>query len=127
MATGPQKGRNKGLLLATILVVVYVGAGGAAKLAGIPYVHSSFPRLGLPGWFGYFIGACEVLGAIALLVRPLSAMAAVGLAVIMAGATYYHATYTPIVQAVAPLVLFVLCAWIFFARRRDMLSFDRGT
>jgi len=79
--------RNYGLLIAIALVILYVGAGGIAKLAGVPYVHSSFPKLGLPGWFGYFIGACEVLGAIALLIRPLSALAALGIGIIMVGAT----------------------------------------
>ena len=56
------KTRNYPLWIAIALVVLYVGAGGAAKLAGVPYVHSSFPKLGLPAWFGYFIGVCEVLG-----------------------------------------------------------------
>ena len=59
------------LSVAIALVVLYVGAAGIAKLAGVPYVHSSFPKLGLPHWFGYFIGTCEVLGPIALFIRPL--------------------------------------------------------
>ena len=35
-------------------------AGGGAKLAGVPEVHMSFGILGLPSWFGYFIGVCEL-------------------------------------------------------------------
>jgi hypothetical protein len=57
--------RSYALWIAIALVFLYVGAGGAAKLAGVPYVHSSFPKLGLPPWFGYLIGVCEVLGCIA--------------------------------------------------------------
>ena len=72
--------RKYSLWIAIALVVLYVGAGGAAKLAGVPYVHSSFPKLGLPAWFGYFIGVCEVLGCIALFIRPLRALAALGIA-----------------------------------------------
>ena len=108
--------------IAIALVALYVGAAGIAKLAGVPYVHSSFPKLGLPPWFGYFIGACEVLGPIALFIRPLSALAAAGLGIIMIGATYYHTTYTPVVQAVPAIVLVLLCAYIFAKRRRDLFT-----
>ena len=37
--------RTYSLWIAIALVVLYVGAGGAAKLASVPYVHSSFPKL----------------------------------------------------------------------------------
>jgi putative oxidoreductase len=112
--------------IATVLVALYVGAGGIAKLLGVPYVHSSFPKLGLPVWFGYFIGVCEVLGSIGLLMPPLSALAAMGVGVIMVGATYYHATYTPIFQAAPAFVLTILCAYIFIRRRGDILKFGWG-
>lgn len=111
-------------LVAIGLVALYVGAGGIAKLAGVPYVHSSFPRLGLPGWFGYFIGACEVLGSIGLLIRPICAVAAAGIGIIMVGATYYHAVYTPAIQAVPALVLTLLCIYIFVERRGDAFRFN---
>jgi putative oxidoreductase len=116
------KARNYALWIAIALVVLYVGAGGVAKLAGVPYVHSSFPRMGLPGWFGYFIGACEVLGCIALLIRPLRDLAALGIAVIMIGATYYHAIYTPIFQAAPAFVLVILSGYIFWTARSELLK-----
>jgi len=122
-----EKARNRLLMLAVALVVLYVGAGGIAKLLGVPYVHSSFAKLGLPGWFGYFIGVCEVLGCIALLIRPLSAMAAVGLGIIMVGATYYHATYTPLIQAAPASILTICCIYIFIKRRGDILRFNQGS
>ena len=103
--------------IAIALVTLYVGAAGIAKLAGMPYVHSSFPKLGLPHWFGYFVGACEVLGSIALFIQRLSAWAAAGLGIIMVGATYYHAVYTPIIQAAPAFVLVLLCLYIFWKRR----------
>jgi putative oxidoreductase len=118
--------RTYALWIAIALVVLYVGAGGAAKLAGVPYVHSSFPKLGLPHWFGYFIGACEVLGCIALFIRPLRALAALGIGIIMVGATYYHVTYTPVFQAAPAFVLLILSAYIFWSARGDILKFDRA-
>ena len=117
---------NYALWVAIALVVLYVGAAGIAKLAGVPYVHSSFPKMGLPHWFGYFIGTCEVLGPIALFIRPLRALAALGLGIIMVGATYYHATYTPVLQAAPAFVLLMLCAYIFWTARADMLKFGQA-
>lgn len=111
------KPKDPPLLTTIVVTALYIGGGSAAKLAGIPYFHSSFPQPGLPGWFGYFIGACEVPGSIALFPRTLSALAAAGLFVIMAGATYYHATFTPIVQAAAAFILALLCVFIFLKRR----------
>jgi uncharacterized membrane protein YphA (DoxX/SURF4 family) len=118
-----RKIRNYSLWIAITLVVLYVGAGGVAKLASVPYVHSSFPKLGLPAWFGYFIGACEVLGCIALFIRPLRALAALGIAIIMVGATYYHSVYTPVFQAAPAFVLLILSAYIFWTSRSDLLKF----
>ena len=118
--------KNHLLTLAVALVVLYVGAGGIAKLLGVPYVHSSFPKLGLPGWFGYFIGVCEVLGCIGLLIRPLSAMASAGLGLIMVGATYYHARYTPLIQAAPAFILAICCIYIFIKRRGDTLKFNEA-
>ena len=116
--------KDRPLSIAIALVVLYVGAGGLAKLAGVPYVHSSFPKLGLPAWFGYFIGVSEVLGSIGLLFRPLRALAALGIAIIMAGATYYHAAHTPVIQAVPAFVLTILCVYIFLKARMHMLQFS---
>jgi putative oxidoreductase len=113
--------RRSYLLWAAIgLVVLYVGAGGIGKLAGVPYLHSSFPKMGLPSWFGYFIGVCEVLGPLGLLLRPFRALAAVGIGIIMIGATYYHAVYTPLVQAAPAFMLVGLCVYIFFRARADI-------
>jgi putative oxidoreductase len=121
--SNPIKGYS--LWIAIALVGLYVGAGGIAKLAGVPYVHSSFPKLGLPPWFGYFIGVCEVLGPLGLMIRRLRAIAALGIGIIMLGATYYHAVYTPIVQALPAFVLAILCAYIFVRARGDSLGSAR--
>jgi uncharacterized membrane protein len=121
-----EKAKDHRVAIATTLVALYVGAGGIAKLLGVPYVRSSFPKLGLPDWFGYFIGVCEVLGSIGLLMPPLSALAAMGIGIIMVGATYYHATYTPIFQAAPAFILTILCAYIFVRSRADILKFGWG-
>ena len=120
------KWNKVGLWIAITLVALYVGAGGGFKLAGNPHVHQSFLTMGLPAWFGYFIGTCEVLGAVGLFVRPFSALAAGGIAPIMVGAIYYHLAYTPATQAIPALVLLLLCIYIFLLRRADILQFKKS-
>jgi hypothetical protein len=39
------------------------------------------------------------------------------------GATYYHAVYTPVFQAIPALILLGLSAYIFWTSRADALKF----
>jgi len=103
------------------LLAVSMAAAGIGKLMGVEMLHQSFANMGLPQWFGYFIGACEFLGAIALFVRKLSALAASGLIVIMLGAIGYHIAFDPIAMAVPAVVLAILAAIVFIGRKRDSL------
>jgi len=116
---------NKFKTIATWIVItllaVSMGAAGIGKLMGVEMLHQSFVNMGLPLWFGYFIGACEALGAIALFVKKLSALAASGLTVIMLGAIGYHITFDPIVMAVPAIVLAALAAIVFLLRKQDSL------
>lgn len=106
----------------TLVALMLLGAGGA-KLAGVPMVHQSFALLGLPVWFGYFIGACEVAGAIGLFIRPLSALAAAGISIIMLGALYFHATNPPLAAGIPALLILLLSVYVFTRRRADLFAF----
>ena len=63
-----------------------------------------------------------------MLLRFLGALGRVftALLIIMVGATYYHATYTPVLQAAPAFVLLMLCAYIFWTARADMLKFGQA-
>ncbi len=115
--------KNYLLLSASAVLALIVGLGGAAKLAGVLSAHASFQVLGLPSWFGYFIGACEVLGAIALFIRPLSALAAVGIGIIMLGAVYFHLMHTPIAQGAPAIVALALSVYVGLKRRTAVFKF----
>jgi putative oxidoreductase len=99
-------------------------AGGAAKLAGVPEVLQSFSVLGLPSWFGYFIGACEVAGAIGLFITPLSALAAVGISIIMLGAVYFHVAHTPIIEAIPAVLALTLAVFVAIKQRSKVFKFN---
>jgi uncharacterized membrane protein len=75
--------------------------------------------------FIHFIGVCEVLGALGLIlpsalrIRPgLTPLAAAGLVIIMAGATVLTAQQGPIGPAVLPFVVGVLAAFVAYGRTR---------
>lgn len=99
-------------------------AAGSAKLAGVPEVLESFSILGLPSWFGYFIGACEVAGAIGLFINPLSALAASGLAMIMIGAISFHIMHTPLAEGIPALIAFSLVIFIAIKQRTKLFKFN---
>ncbi len=96
--------------------VAYAGAG-TSKVLGVEQMAQSFTHFHLPLWFMTFIGACEIAGAIGLLIRRLSALAAVCLAIIMVGAIYMHVTYDAPPMAAPAAVLLVLMIFVAWQRR----------
>jgi hypothetical protein len=71
-----------------------------------------------------FIGVCETLGAVGLVLpwllnirRGLTPLAAAGLVVIMAGATVLTAATRPVAFATFPLAVGVAAAWVACGRR----------
>jgi putative oxidoreductase len=105
----------KTYLPAALLALPLLLAGGA-KLAGVPQLHASFGILGLPSWFGYFIGAAEVAGALGLFILPLQRLAAAGIAPIMAGALFFHLKHTPWAEGLPALLLLALSLWLALRR-----------
>ena len=79
-----------------------------------------FGSLGLPGWFGGFIGGAELLGGIGLLIPRLVRPAALGLIVIMLGAVFMHATKIPdgLANGVPALVSLALLVMLLALRSR---------
>ena len=84
---------------------------------------------GMPAWmsisFLYFIGVCEVLGAIGLIlpgllhIKPgLTSLAAAGLTIIVIGATVVTVMGGMIATAVLPLVAALLAAFVAYGRWR---------
>lgn len=96
--------------------------GGAMKLMGNPMALDSFATLGLPGWFGTFIGVCEIAGAIGIWLRRTSMLAALGIAIIMVGAVYYHVMHTPLQEGIPALVVLLISLWIVSRRGTGVIG-----
>lgn len=71
----------------TVLETLGMGLAGFAKFTG-PVWPGMFAEWGYPAGFAYIIGACEMAGAIGVLIPRLAAWAASGLMVIMLGALF---------------------------------------
>ena len=80
-------------ILSILLALVFL-ASGAAKLAGLEFELAAFERWGYPLWFMYLTGVIEVCGGIALMIKRLSASAAVGLSMMMIGAVATHVIHS---------------------------------
>jgi uncharacterized membrane protein YphA (DoxX/SURF4 family) len=103
--------------IAIALGVLAYAAAGTAKMLGVEQMAQSFTHFHLPLWFMTFIGACEIAGAVGLLIRRLSALAAVGLAIIMIGAISMHLTYDAPPMAAPATVLLILMGFVAWQRR----------
>lgn len=98
-------------VIMAIVSLVMIG-GGAMKLTGNPMASQSFITLGLPAAFGLFIGVCEIAGGLGIWLKKTSMLAAIGIAIIMVGAIYYHVMHTPLVEGIAAAVVLLCCLFI---------------
>ncbi|MEZ9056861.1 DoxX family protein [Vibrio pelagius] len=104
-----------------LLGVSLIGAGGA-KLAGVPELHASFSAMGLPVWFGYFIGLAELLAGGAMFVPRLTALSGLCLIPIMIGAAYYHIAYG-VPSAIPSFVFLALALYAIVLRKKEAIWF----
>ena len=107
------------------LAALLFGFAGVMKL--VTPVEIMVEQSGMPGWFLQFIGWCEALGAVALIVpgivrvrASLVSVAAVGLAIIMVGATVLSVAGGAGAAALFPLVVGLLCAFVAYNRREPV-------
>ncbi len=114
-------------IIQALLAILFLFAGGM-KLVIPPDVLMSMGSpnaIPLPGLLIRFVGVCEVLGAIGLILpgllrtRPgLTPLAAVGLVIIMIGATVLTFAADGFAMALPPLVVGLLAAFVTYGRWR---------
>lgn len=117
---------SKGKLIALwvvscLLSALFLFAGGM-KLLMPAQVKPMFVQFGYAAWFATFIGVCETLGGIGLLIPRLAALAAAGLSVIMMGAFYTLASHHVYNEVATPLVTLVLLIVVCYARLKAARS-----
>ena len=105
-----------------LLAALFLFAGGMKLVMPIEMMKGPVE---LPGLFLRFIGVCEVLGAIGLILpellrikRVLTPVAAAGLTIIMMGATVITAMGGALAPAAVPFVVGVLLSVVAYGRGR---------
>ena len=122
-------------IVQALLALLFLFAGGT-KLVLPPDVLASMGspnQIPLPGWFVRFIGVVEVLGALGLIlpgllrIKPgLTPLAAVGLVIIMIGATALTMAADGFAAGVVPLLVGLLAAFVAYGRWRLAPHAGRG-
>src|SRR5688572_11309167 len=111
-------------IIQVLLALLFLFAGGTKLVLPIDVMLSmgSPNQVVLPGLLFRFIGVCEVLGALGLIlpgllrIRPgLTPLAAAGLVIIMIGATVLTARVS-VAGAVMPFVVGLLAAFVAYGR-----------
>jgi putative oxidoreductase len=105
--TGWARTARVGRWAARIALAAQFVVGGVLKLTADPAMVAMFDSIGAGQGLRLFIGACEVAGAVGLLVPGLVRLAATGLVLLMIGAAVTNVVALQISPAV-PLVLLVL-------------------
>jgi hypothetical protein len=109
-------------IVQVVLALLFLFAGGMKLVMPVAELTKQSP---LPAGFLRFIGVCEVLGALGLILpgalgirRGLTALAAAGLVIIMIGAVVVTLAAGQGAAAVIPLVVGLLAAVVAIGRRR---------
>ena len=114
-------------IIQVLLALLFLFAGGTKLILPIEVLTSmgSPNQVHLPGLLVRFIGVCEVLGALGLIlpgllrIRPsLTPLAAAGLVIIMIGATVLTVAGGDVAPALFPLVVGLLAAFVAYGRWR---------
>jgi hypothetical protein len=125
MHRNSQRRRNVGLwVVQGLLTALFLFAGGMKLITPTEVLSLMSP---LPGELIKFIGACEVLGALGLVLpwalgirRELTPLAAAGLVIIMVGATVSTLAIGGGVLALVDVVIGVLAAFVAYGRREAL-------
>ncbi|HEY6215281.1 MAG TPA: DoxX family protein [Pyrinomonadaceae bacterium] len=112
-------------IIQALLALMFLMAGGMKLWLPIEVLQTMGPpnQILFPGWFMKFIGLCEVLGAFGLILpgvfkrqQYLTALAAIGLTIIMIGAVVVTMMGPGFKFAIQPLVTGLLCAFVAYGR-----------
>jgi uncharacterized membrane protein YphA (DoxX/SURF4 family) len=106
----------------TILLALWMIAAGLSKLAPSDQQLSNFETWDVSPSFMFFIGICEILGAIGMFIARLRPFATLGLSIILIGAIATHINSDELVMTPTPTIAFLMTLSVFllWRKRRSM-------
>jgi uncharacterized membrane protein YphA (DoxX/SURF4 family) len=114
-------------IIQILLALLFLFAGGMKLIVPVEQLLAmgSPNQIILPGLFLKFIGVCEVLGALGLILpgllhkKPsLTPLAAVGLVILMIGAVALSVAADGVAAGIVPLIVGALCAFVAYGRSK---------
>ena len=118
-------------VLQVLLGALFLFSGVMKFVMSVEEMTKQMPSM--PGWFLHFIGVCEILGGLGLILpglfrvrMGLTPLAAACLVIIMIGATVVSAVIGPPAMALLPLVVGLLLAFVAYGRWRVAPLRERG-
>ncbi len=108
-------------IIQILLALLFLFAGGTKLILPVETLQAmgSPNQIMLPGLLLKFIGVCEVLGALGLILpgllgkrTSLTPLAAAGLVIIMIGAVALTVAGDGVVAGIGPLIVGALCAFV---------------
>ncbi|GIH67792.1 DoxX family protein [Sphaerimonospora thailandensis] len=122
----PTRGRalNITLWVFQVLLALQFAFSGVLKLTGSTDMVQMFADIGAGQWFRYLVGVLEIAGAVGLLVRRLTGLAAIGLACLMVGAVITQVAVLGGVPGIEIgfLLVSAFIAWGRFPQTRALLG-----
>jgi uncharacterized membrane protein YphA (DoxX/SURF4 family) len=115
---------NVVLWIIQILLALLFLFAGITKIFPLMEMTPPPNSINFPMWFLKFIGVCEVLGALGLILpgllrrqQHLTRLAAIGLTIIMIGAVVVSVMGPGVMYAITPLIVGILCVFVAYGRR----------
>lgn len=114
------------LVLQVLLGIFFVIASAVPKLVGEAIAVQIFEDIGIGQWFRYVVGVLELVGGIGLIIPRTAGLAALGLAVLMVGATITNLFIidggVAIVTTIVLFILLSVIAWFRWPQTRSLLG-----
>jgi uncharacterized membrane protein YphA (DoxX/SURF4 family) len=111
-------------VIQALLAALFLFAGSMKLIMPFEEMMKQMP-IPLPKWFVLFTGVVEMLGALGVILpwllrirTGLTPLAAVGLVIVMIGATIYTVAAGDIASALMPMVVGLLAAFVAYGRWR---------
>lgn len=109
-----------------VLAVVFLAAG-VTKLISLPLQVDLFHRLGLPHWVLLTVGALEIVFAGLLISRTTRSYGAIGLAMVMTGASFAHVmTHVMLPMLFVNAALCFAAGWLVMKHRPEFFQVRRA-
>ena len=115
----PRRGTHIAGWILQLILALAIAGGGLLKIIGDPTMVEMFDDIGAGQWLRPVVGTLEVAGAIGLLVPRLRALAAMGLVILLVGASITNIAALD-TNPMIPLLYGIVAAVVLAIRKNEL-------